>query len=115
MKAMKDYQDLYLKCDVFLLVDVFEKFRNNSLKNYILCATHYWTAPALGWDAMFNMTKVKLELLIQDPDKYIFFEKCTRSGVSYNSNRCSRANIRYLKSYDPPPKKIKTDYILSRE
>ena len=33
MKTMKDYQDLYLKCDVLLLVDVFEKFRNSSLKN----------------------------------------------------------------------------------
>ena len=30
MKAMKDYHDLYLKCDVFLLSDVFEKFRNNN-------------------------------------------------------------------------------------
>ena len=33
MKTMKDYQDLYLKCDVLLLVDGFGKFRNNSLKN----------------------------------------------------------------------------------
>ena len=37
MKTMKDYHDLYLKCDVLLLADVFEKFRNNSLKNYGLC------------------------------------------------------------------------------
>ena len=26
MKTVKDYHDLYLKCDVFLLADVFEKF-----------------------------------------------------------------------------------------
>ena len=32
MKTMKDYHDLYLKCDVLLLADVFEKFRNNSIK-----------------------------------------------------------------------------------
>ena len=31
---MKDYHDNYLKCDVLLLADVFEKFRNNSLKYY---------------------------------------------------------------------------------
>ena len=30
MKAMKGYQNLYLRCDVLLLTDVFEKFRNNS-------------------------------------------------------------------------------------
>ena len=34
MKTMKDYYDLYLKHDVLLSADVFEKFRNNSLKNY---------------------------------------------------------------------------------
>ena len=27
MKTMKDYQNLYLKCDVLLLADVFEKFK----------------------------------------------------------------------------------------
>ena len=34
MKTMKNYHNLYLKCDVLLLADVFEKFRNNGLKNY---------------------------------------------------------------------------------
>ena len=32
MKTLKDYHDLYLKCDVLLVPDVFEKFRNSSLK-----------------------------------------------------------------------------------
>ena len=31
MKTMGDYHDLYLKCDVLLSADVFEKFRNTSL------------------------------------------------------------------------------------
>ena len=33
MKTMKYYYDLDLKCNVLLLGDVLEKFRNNSLKN----------------------------------------------------------------------------------
>ena len=45
MKTMKDYHDLYLKCGVLLLTDVFEKFRNNNLKNYGLCPSHYLSAP----------------------------------------------------------------------
>ena len=57
MNKMKDYHDMYLKCDVLLLVDVFEKFRNNSLKNYRLFPSHYLGAAAFIWDAMFNMTK----------------------------------------------------------
>ena len=34
-KSMKDYHNLYLKCDALLLADAFEKFRNNRLKNYV--------------------------------------------------------------------------------
>ena len=41
MKTMKDYHDLYLKCDILLLADVFEKVRNNTLKNYGLCPSNY--------------------------------------------------------------------------
>ena len=51
-----------------------------------------------SWDAMFNVTKVELEL-IPDPDMYIFFEKGTRGGVSYISNIYSKASNKYLKSY----------------
>ena len=46
MKENNDYHDLYLKCDVLLLVNVFEKLRNNSLKNHGLCSSHYLSAPA---------------------------------------------------------------------
>ena len=49
---------------------------------------------------MLDMTKVKLEI-IPDPDLCILFEKGTRGGVSYISNRYSKANNKYLKSYDP--------------
>ena len=98
MKSMKVYHDLHLKCDVLLLADVFEKFRNNSVKNYG-CPSHYLSAPGLSWDAMIKMTKIKLSL-IPDPDMYIFFEKGTRE-ISYISYRCSKASNKYSKSYDP--------------
>ena len=40
------------------------------------------------------MTKVELEL-ISNADMYLFFD-----GVSYISKRYSKANNKYLKSYD---------------
>ena len=100
MKTIKDYHGLYLKCDVFLLVDVFEKFRNNSLKNCGLCPSHYLSTPISSWDAILKMTKIEIGL-IPDPDIYKFFEKGTRGEMSYISNRYSKANNKYLKSYIP--------------
>ena len=35
MKVMKGYHELYLQCDI-LLIDVFEKFRKNCLKNCVM-------------------------------------------------------------------------------
>ena len=60
---MKDYDNLYLKCDVLLLADVLEKVKNNRLMNYGLCPSHYLSAPAFSWNAMRNMKKWNLNLL----------------------------------------------------
>ena len=57
MKTMKDYQDLYLKFDILLSANVFEKFRNNSLKNYGLYPSHYFSAPGLSLEAMLKIKK----------------------------------------------------------
>ena len=56
--------------------------------------------PAARSAQRLNMKKVRLEL-IPDPDMYIFFEKDTIDGVSYISDRNSKAKNKYLKSYDP--------------
>ena len=69
---MKNYHDLYLKCDILLLVDVFEKFKNRCLENYGLCPSNYLSVLDLSWEAMFSMTKVELDI-ISDVEMYIFF------------------------------------------
>ena len=48
---------------------------------------------------MLKITKIELEL-IPDPDMYIFFQNGKRDGISYISNRYSKANKKYLESYD---------------
>ena len=72
MTIIKDYHTLYLKCDVLLLPDVFEIFRNRTLKNYGLYPSHCLSAQTISWDAMFNMTKVEFEI-ISDADLYLLF------------------------------------------
>ena len=47
MKKMKYYPDLYLKCDVLLLADVFQTFTNDTIEKYGLFQSHYLSAPAL--------------------------------------------------------------------
>ena len=79
---MDDYHDHYLKKDVLLLADVFEKFIDTCLKFYGLDPCHYFSSPGLSWDAMLKMTGVKLEQ-ISNPDKYLFIEKELNGGVSY--------------------------------
>ena len=77
---MKGYYDLYLKCDVLLLDDALEKFRNGFLENYGLFHSHCLSALALSWVAMFNMTKVQLDL-ISDVEMYLFPENSMGEGV----------------------------------
>ena len=85
---------MYLKCDVLLLADAFEKFRYNSIKKYGLCPSDDLSSAALRWDAMLNITEVKLEI-ISDLDMYIFFEKGMSGGVSYISNIYSKASNKH--------------------
>ena len=69
---MKYYNNLFSKCEVLLLADVFDKIRNNNLKNYGLCLSHCLSAPSFIWDAMLKMKKTEVEI-IQNPDMHIFF------------------------------------------
>ena len=48
MKNMGDYHDHYLKKDVLLLADVYEKFTDTCLKNYGLDPCLYFSAPGLS-------------------------------------------------------------------
>ena len=74
MKNMGDYHDHYLKKDVLLLTDVFEKFIDKCLKFYGLDPCHYFSSPGSSWDVMLKMTGVKLEKIF-DIDMYLFIEK----------------------------------------
>jgi hypothetical protein len=98
-QTFKNYHDLYLKMDTVLLADVFENFRDLSMRTYGLDPAHYLTTPSLTWDACLKHTNVDLEL-ITDPEMFLFFESAMRGGISVISNRYARANNPYLKPED---------------
>ena len=59
--TFEDFPNHYLKKDVLLWADVFEKFIFTCLKYYDLDLCYYFSAPGFSWDAMLKVTGVTLE------------------------------------------------------
>lgn len=74
MKNMSDYHNYYLKKDVLLLADIFEKFISRSLEIYKLDPSHYYSSPGVNWNAMLKIRQVKLKL-ISDIGMHLFIER----------------------------------------
>ena len=100
MKDVDNYHDNYLKKDVLLLADVFEKLIDTCLKFYNLCYCHYFNFPGLSWDAILKMNGVRLEKML-DIYMYLFIEKRLRGGIPYIAKKYSKANNKYTENYDP--------------
>ena len=98
MKSFGEYHDSYLKCDVLLLCDVFEKFINVCLEYYGLDLCHYFSSPGLAWDAVLKMSGVRLPLT-DDVDMHLFIERGMRGGISYIAKRYCRANNEFVEGY----------------
>ena len=78
------------------MLAVFEKFIEMCLKYYGLDPCHYFSSPGLSWDAMLQMTRIKLELL-SDIGMYLFVEKGMTEGISYITKGYSKTNDKYIK------------------
>ena len=98
-KTIRDYHDLYLKTDVLLLADVFEKFRKTCMEHYQLDPAHFFTSPGLAWEACLRETGQELQLLT-DYDMLLFFERGIRGGMTHISKRYAEANNHYMTNYD---------------
>ena len=65
-------------CDMLLLADVFENFRNMCLKIYELDPALFLTATSLAWQIALKKIKVKLDLLTD----MLMVEKDIGGGMS---------------------------------
>ena len=61
----------------YCYLDVFENFRNMCLKTCKLDPANFLSAPWLAWQAVFENTKVKIDLL-SDIDTLLMVEKGIR-------------------------------------
>ncbi|CAI2195033.1 15105_t:CDS:1, partial [Funneliformis geosporum] len=65
---------------VLSLADVWTTFRKTLMHHYGLDSSHYVSVSSLSWDAIFKMTKVKIELFTEMTMHY-FIEKAKRGGI----------------------------------
>ena len=57
---LKDYTKLYVKSDVSLLTDIFENYRDRSIKVDKLDPAYYLSVPDLSWHSCLKSTGVTL-------------------------------------------------------
>ena len=98
--TLGDYHDVYLRTDVLIVADVFEKFRQVCLGVYQLDPVHFFSAPYLSWEAMLITTRVDLGLLT-NIDMLLFFERGFRGGNNEIGDlRHYQAHIKDLDNFD---------------
>ena len=90
--------------DVLQLADVFEAFRDFSMRHYQLDPAHYVSLPSLSWDAMLKYTGVELELPT-DSAIYEFFRDALRGGICVAVKRHAIANNTQM-GYIPTSKNL---------
>ncbi|MCS7318279.1 MAG: hypothetical protein NZZ41_08255, partial [Candidatus Dojkabacteria bacterium] len=91
-KTFKDYHEMYLKGDVVLLAEVFEKYRELSLQTYKLDPAWYVSGPSYFFDAMKFMTESRLPL-ISDEKLYNLIKNGIRGGISgIGEKSCGKAS-----------------------
>lgn len=110
-KIMKDYHNLYLVQDVFLLSDVFEAFRGVCYAENQLDPLWYVSIPGYAYDScfkhrgyhMYDHREIPFHVELfnkEQADMYLFIEDTIRGGISMTPGRYAKANHKYLDAYD---------------
>ena len=87
----EELTELFLKSDVILLADVFEKFFKISIEEYGINLLYCVSLPGYTWQCGMKYTDINLQTL-QDKDMILLLENNKRGGIS------SVMGDRYVKS-----------------
>ena len=93
IKDGKELTELYLKSDVILLADVFEKFIKISVEEFGINPLYCVSLPGYTWQYGMKYTDINLQTL-QDKEMILLLENNIRGGIS------SVMGDRYIKSDD---------------
>ena len=92
-ECLQDYMQVYLKLDVFLLADVFERFRIKSMEEDGLEPLAFFGIPGMSWASAIKMLKHNVEL-IQDDEMYRFFEGGIRGGITFINRHHAKTTLK---------------------
>ena len=81
IKNGKELTELYLKSDVILLADVFEKFIKVSVNVFDINPLYCVSLPGYTWQCGLKYTGINLQTL-QDKDMFLLLENNIRGGIS---------------------------------
>ena len=82
-----------------MLADIFENFRNMSLKPYGIDPTYFVSLSGLAWHACLKITEIKSEL-ITDVNMLLMIENRMCGGVCHVIRSYAEANNKYMDNYD---------------
>src|SRR5436190_5007202 len=99
VQNMQQYHDLYLETDTLLLAEVFETFKELSLRDYGIDHCHVFSLPGLTWQAALKFTNEKIDL-IRNSTMHLYILEAIRACVSMISTKYSKANNKYISDYD---------------
>lgn len=99
IKTLLEYSNLHLMCDVCILTDVFENFRDLCMQTFKLDDSHFITAPGFAFECMLKHTKVKLERL-KCYNMQLMLEEDISGGICQSVKRYVKANIPNVENID---------------
>jgi hypothetical protein len=106
-KTMRDFHDLYIALDVYIVADAMQGLREDSLKHFKLEPLWFYGVPGLAYDAALNTIHHEhpgqgIELL-SDMQHLDHWERSKRGGRTDVNVRYTKANNKYLRHgrFDP--------------
>jgi len=93
-RNLMDYMHVYLKLDVFILADVFEKFRIKSRSEDGLEPLNFFGIPGMTWASALKSLDPNHSIhLIRKDAMYKFFESAVRGGMTFVNVHHVRAHM----------------------
>ena len=81
IESGEELTKLYIKSDINLLADDFERFNKKSFEEYGINPQYCVSLPGYTWHCRMKYSDIKLQTL-QDKDMILFLENFFRGGIS---------------------------------